>query len=151
MVKIKPKIKILKVNNFNNDKSILPNFNNDIKYRNLKSFIDKINILSLENQNYNYNYDKKILTLSKNRSILGNKRIFSPISSSFKSIEQISTLRKIKKNKNHSMNSLNNKKTKKFATNLKYKNKNYFLLFAKARPYRYMRYKETNIFEKDNN
>jgi hypothetical protein len=139
------KIKNKNVNNFNNDKSNLPSLNNDIKYRNLKSFIDKINILSIENQNFNNNYDKKILTLSKNRNILGNTRIFSPISSSsiHKGIEQISSFRKKKKIKNHSLGSANDRTKKTFGINLKNKNKNNFLLFAKARPYRYMGYKET--------
>lgn len=141
----------------NKDKSNLPNLNifmqgasnnnsNDIKYRNLKSFIDKINKLSLDNQNYNFNHDKKILTLSKNRSILGNKRIFSPISSNnFRSLDQISSFRKYKKKtKNNSMEPRTNKGKNKFGFNLKNKTKNTFLLFAKARPYRYMGYKETN-------
>ena len=58
------------MNNFNYDKD---------KYGKLKSFLNKINKLSQENKNFNSNQDKKVLTLSKNKNILGNKKIFSPI------------------------------------------------------------------------
>ena len=75
---------IPEMNNFNYDKD---------KYGKLKSFLNKINKLSQENKNFNSNQDKKVLTLSKNKNILGNKKIFFPIEKkSFR--ESLTTFRK---------------------------------------------------------
>ena len=132
----------------NNNELPLPNILNnydDIKQGNLKSFLDKINKISLDNKilnNFNSD-DRKVLTLSKNRVILGNKRIFSPVAKN-KSNEQIQTFRK--KNKlirNKSMEPKNMKENIKFGMKLKNQknnNNNEFLLFAKAIPYKYIAY-----------
>ena len=137
--------------------NILPGVNNfnydDFKQGNLKSFLDKINKLPINSQNYEYNYDKKILTLSKNKHILGNKRIFSPISkNNFKSLDALTTFRKGKTmTRNYSMNIIKNNRTKnKFGIKFPNKKKDIFLLFAKARPYRYMENKANYIKEKEN-
>ena len=128
---------ILGVNNFNKE---------DFKQGNLKSFLDKINKLPLDNQNYNN--DKKVLTLSRNKGILGNKGLFSPISkNNFKSLEQLETFRKGRKMiRNKSLEPKNYREKNKFGIKLKINNKNKekFLLFTKARPYRYMSYKDNN-------
>ena len=112
----------------------------DFKQGNLKSFLEKLNKLSLDNNNFNY--DKKVLTLSKNRNILGNKKIFSPIlKNNFKSLEPATFRKGGKMLRNKSME----QKKYKEKNNLRIiKNKNTFLLFTKARPYRYMSYKDNN-------
>ena len=137
-------------NNIQNElPSILNNnYNYDeinIKQGNLKSFLDKINKVSLDNKNY-INDDRKVLTLSKNKNILGNKRIFSPIISrnSYKTNEQIQTFRKKSKLiRNKSMEPQNMKENNKFGMkikNQKNNNTDEFLLFAKAIPYKYIVY-----------
>ena len=135
-------------NNIQNElPSILNNnYNYDeinIKQGNLKSFLDKINKVSLDNKN-NINDDRKVLTLSKNKNILGNKRIFSPIISrnSYKTNEQIQTFRKKSKLiRNKSMEPQNMKENNKFKIkNQKNNNTDEFLLFAKAIPYKYIVY-----------
>lgn len=145
-----------KKNNNNNNKEKLQNLNlilgvnnfnkEDFKQGNLKSFLDKINKLPLDNQNYNN--DKKVLTLSRNKGILGNKGLFSPISkNNFKSLEQLETFRKGRKMiRNKSLEPKNYREKNKFGIKLKINNKNKekFLLFTKARPYRYMSYKDNN-------
>ena len=147
--------------NKNNNKlsniNILPGVNNfncdDFKQGNLKSFLDKLNKLPINSQNYDYNIDKKILTLSKNKNILGNQRIFSPISkSNFKSLDALTTFRKGKKmTRNNSTNIIKNYSTKKkFGIKLKNKKQDIFLLFAKARPYRYIDNKANFSKEKEN-
>ena len=115
----------------------------DFKQGNLKSLLDKINKLSIDNQNYDY--DKKVLTLSKNRNILGSKTIFTPIAKSNFKNEQIGNFRKGRKmTRNNSMEP----KKYKLKNKLKDKNKDIFLLFTKARPYRYMSYRDNNIKNK---
>ena len=137
-------------NNIQNElPSILNNnYNYDeinIKQGNLKSFLDKINKVSLDNKYY-INDDRKVLTLSKNKNILGNKRIFSPIISrnSYKTNEQIQTFRKKSKLiRNKSMEPQNMKENNKFGMkikNQKNNNTDEFLLFAKAIPYKYIVY-----------
>ena len=135
--KVKEKLPDLKLipgmNNFNKD---------DFKQGNLKSFIEKLNKLSLDN---NFNYDKKVLTLSKNRNILGNQRIFSPLlKNNFKSLESKTFRKGAKLTRNKSMEPKKIKDKNKFEK-IKKINKNTFLLFTKARPYRYMSYKESKI------
>ena len=138
--------------NNNNSKEKLPdlktipglnNFNaDDFKQGNLKSFLDKLNKLSLDNNNFNY--DKKVLTLSKNRSILRNKKLFSPIlNNNFKNLEPTTFRRGVKLLRNKSMEPKKCKDSNKYGI-IKNKNKNTFLLFTKARPYRYMSYKYNN-------
>ena len=120
----------------NNNEFPLPNILNnydDIKQGNLKSFLERIN---------NKNDDRKVLTLSKNRDILGNKKIFSPIVKK-KSNEQINFRKKSKLIRNKSMEPQNMKENIKFGMKLKNQknnNTNEFLLFAKAIPYKYIAY-----------
>ena len=120
----------------NNNEFPLPNILNnydDIKQGNLKSFLERIN---------NKNDDRKVLTLSKNRDILGNKKIFSPIVKN-KSNEQITFRKKSKLIRNKSMEPQNMKENIKFGMKLKNQknnNTNEFLLFAKAIPYKYIAY-----------
>ena len=115
----------------------------DFKQGNLKSLLDKINKLSIDNQNYDY--DKKVLTLSKNRSILGSKAIFTSITkNNFKNEKNVSLRKGRKMARNNSMEP----KKYKIKNKLKDKNKDIFLLFTKARPYRYMSYKDNNIKSK---
>ena len=61
----------------------------------MKSFLEKINKISLDNKNY-INDNRKVLTLSKNKNILGNKRLFSPIISrnSYKTMNKFKILEK---------------------------------------------------------
>ena len=146
-----------------NSNNKLPNLNlipgvNNFSYSNfnqgnLKSFLDKLNKLPIDNQKYNYNLDNKILTLSKNRNILGNKILFSPSpKKNFKNLEAIATIRKERKmNRNYSMNLKKFSKKNKFGIKTKNKNKDIFLLFAKARPYRYMGNKDNYISKKEEN
>ena len=120
----------------NNNEFPLPNILNnydDIKQGNLKSFLERIN---------NKNDDRKVLTLSKNRDILGNKKIFSPIVKN-KLNEQITFRKKSKLIRNKSMEPQNMKENIKFGMKLKNQknnNTNEFLLFAKAIPYKYIAY-----------
>ena len=120
----------------NNNEFPLPNILNnydDIKQGNLKSFLERIN---------NKNDDRKVLTLSKNRDILGNKKIFSPIVKN-KSNEQTTFRKKSKLIRNKSMEPQNMKENIKFGMKLKNQknnNTNEFLLFAKAIPYKYIAY-----------
>ena len=139
---VNDKENIQKNNIVNNNElpNILNNFD-DIKQENLKSILDKINKVSIDNKNYNNNDDRKVLTLSKNRNILGNKRIFSTISrNNYKTSEQIQTFRKkTKLIRNKSMDPQNMKE--KFGMKLKNQKNNKtneFLLFAKAIPYKYV-------------
>ena len=76
--------------------------------------------------------EKKVLTLSKNKFILGNKRLFSSISSSniFSS-----TGRNLSRNKNRNFKKLTIVKSSK---NFKKENIENFLLFSKAIPYKYL-------------
>ena len=76
--------------------------------------------------------EKKVLTLSKNKFILGNKRLFSSISSSniFSS-----TGRNLSRNKNRNFKKLTTVKSSK---NFKKENIENFLLFRKAIPYKYL-------------
>ena len=123
------------------------NENNDnLKKWNLKIFLEKINQLPMDYKNYEFNFDKKIVNLSKNKNILGNKNIFSTINkNNFKNLDAFATLRKDRKMvRNYSMNIKKNKFV------IKKKKKDTFLLFAKARPYRYMANKDNND-HKDNN
>jgi hypothetical protein len=135
---------IQKNNIVNNELPNILNNYDDTKQGKLKLFLDKINKVSLENKNYN-NDDRKVLTLSKNRNILGNKRIFSPITkNNYKMNEQIQTFRKKSKLiKNKSMEPQNMKANIKFGMKLKNQKNNdtnEFLLFAKAIPYKYIAY-----------
>ena len=132
------------------DLKTIPGMNNfnpeDFKQGNLKSLLDKLNKLYLDNNNFNY--DKKVLTLSKNRSILGNKKIFSPIlKNNFKSLEPTTFRKGGKTVRNKSMEQKKYKEKNNFGI---IKNKNTFLLFTKARPYRYMSYKDNNNKNKVN-
>ena len=126
----------------NNELPNIINNHDNIKQGNLKSFLDKINKVSLDNKNYN-NDDRKILTLSKNRNILGNKRLFSSLTKN-KTNEQIKTFgKKNKLIRNKSMEPQNMKENVKFGMKLKNQknnNTNEFLLFAKAIPYKYIVY-----------
>ena len=119
------------------------NFNyNDSKYGKLKSFLDRINKLS-ENKNFNNNHEKKVLTLSKNKNILGNKKIFSPIpKKNFR--ESLTTFRNRRLLRNNSFSPAKFGEKNKLKYKLKNKSKESFLLFDKARPYKYMAYRERN-------
>ena len=109
--------------------------NTKLKVKNIKQFFDNIK----KNLNANQS-DKNVLTLTKNKYILGNKRLFSSISSrNARSVESAS------------IHNRKRKYTKKISTveipkNLIRENKNKFLLFTKAIPYKYlgMGYSNTN-------
>ena len=117
---------------FNKLNTFGKNDNNIIKITNLKNFFDKV-ILNKDNKTIKH---KKILTLSKNRNILGNKKLFSSISS--RNLLSMET------------NSSRNKKKRIFKSsfeipkNLINQNKNKFLLLEKAIPYKYMPYSQTH-------
>ena len=77
--------------------------------------------------------------------MLGNKTVFTPIAKSNFKNEQIVNFRKGKKmTRNNSMEPTKYKIKNKLNT----KNKDIFLLFTKARPYRYMSYRDNNIKNK---
>ena len=132
----------------------IPGLNNnddELKQGNLKSFLEKINKLSFNN---NFNNEKKVLTLSKNRNILGNRKILSPLTkNNFKNIKEGETFnKKGKMVRNKSMGPQKMKENNKFGIKLKNKNKinddiNQYLLIAKAVPYRYMGYGNINKYE----
>jgi len=98
--------------------------NTNIKIKNLKNFFENIKKNMNEKQE-----DKKVLTLTKNKYILGNKKLFSSISSS-----NIFTSR-INRTRNKSTRRLTIVKSSK---NLKQENIKNYLLFTKAIPYKYI-------------
>ena len=102
-----------------------------LKTKNLKQFFENVQ----KNMGVNKS-DKNVLTLTKNKYILGNKRLFSSISS--KNIHSLETTSSVRKRKN-----LNKFNSIEIPKNLIKENKNQFLLFTKAVPYKYMKYSQT--------
>ena len=96
---------------------------------------DKANI-KMQNINHffsqnNFNKNKKVLTLSKNKYILGNKKLFSSISSS----NVFTSRNNLSNNKSKSFKKISLRKSLKNSRN---DDMNKYLLFAKARPYKYI-------------
>ena len=106
--------------------------NTNIKIKNLKNFFENINKNMNEKQE-----DKKVLTLTKNKYILGNKKLFSSIS--MRNIHSPGTLSSQRKKRNlKRVNSIT------IPRKSIEENRNKFLLITKARPYKYMKYTRTN-------
>ena len=106
--------------------------NTNIKIKNLKNFFENIK----KNMNKEQE-DKKVLTLTKNKYILGNKKLFSSIS--MKNINSSGTLSSQRKKRNlKRVNSIT------IPRKSIEENRNKFLLITKARPYKYMKYTRTN-------
>ena len=106
--------------------------NTNIKIKNLKNFFENIKKNMNEKQE-----DKKVLTLTKNKYILGNKKLFSSIS--MRNIHSSGTLSSQKKKRNlKRVNSIT------IPRKSIEENRNKFLLITKARPYKYMKYTRTN-------
>ena len=102
--------------------------NTRIKVKNIKQFFDNVQ----KNLNPNQS-EKNVLTLTKNKYILGNKRLLSSISRrSIHSVETASSHRK--KKYIRKVNSVEIPKQ------LIKENKKKFLLFTKAIPYKYLGY-----------
>ena len=122
---------------FNNRKESSQSSSNSLSFNNIDIFGNvtkkKANIKVQDINHFfsknNSNDEKKILTLSKNKYILGNKKLFSSISSS-----NIFTSR-INRTRNKSTRRLNIAKSSK---NLKQENIKNYLLFTKAIPYKYI-------------
>ena len=106
--------------------------NTNIKIKNLKNFFENIK----KNMNKEQE-DKKVLTLTKNKYILGNKKLFSSIS--MRNIHSSGTLSSQRKKRNlKRVNSIT------IPRKSIEENRNIFLLITKARPYKYMKYTRTN-------
>jgi hypothetical protein len=106
--------------------------NTNIKIKNLKNFYENIK----KNMNKEQE-DKKVLTLTKNKYILGNKKLFSSIS--MRNIHSSGTLSSQRKKRNlKRVNSIT------IPRKSIEENRNNFLLITKARPYKYMKYTRTN-------
>ena len=106
--------------------------NTNIKIKNLKNFFENIK----KNMNKEQE-DKKVLTLTKNKYILGNKKLFSSIS--MRNIHSSGTLSSQRKKRNlKRVNSIT------IPRKSIEENRNKFLLITKARPYKYMKYTRTN-------
>ena len=106
--------------------------NTNIKIKNLKNFFENIKKNMNEKQE-----DKKVLTLTKNKYILGNKKLFSSIS--MRNIRSPGTLSSPRKKRNlKRVNSIT------IPRKSIEENRNKFLLITKARPYKYMKYTRTN-------
>ena len=106
--------------------------NTNIKIKNLKNFFENIKKNMNEKQE-----DKKVLTLTKNKYILGNKKLFSSIS--MRNINSSGTLSSQRKKRNlKRVNSIT------ISRKSIEENRNIFLLITKARPYKYMKYTRTN-------
>lgn len=106
--------------------------NTNIKIKNLKNFFENIK----KNMNKKQE-DKKVLTLTKNKYILGNKKLFSSIS--MRNIHSSGTLSSQRKKRNlKRVNSIT------IPRKSIEENRNKFLLITKARPYKYMKYTRTN-------
>ena len=106
--------------------------NTNIKIKNLKNFFENIK----KNMNKEQE-DKKVLTLTKNKYILGNKKLFSSIS--MRNINSPGTLSSQRKKRNlKRVNSIT------IPRKSIEENRNKFLLITKARPYKYMKYTRTN-------
>ena len=106
--------------------------NTNIKIKNLKNFFENIKKNMNEKQE-----DKKVLTLTKNKYILGNKKLFSSIS--MRNINSSGTLSSQRKKRNlKRVNSIT------IPRKSIEENRNNFLLITKARPYKYMKYTRTN-------
>ena len=106
--------------------------NTNIKIKNLKNFFENIK----KNMNKEQE-DKKVLTLTKNKYILGNKKLFSSIS--MRNIHSPGTLSSQRKKRNlKRVNSIT------IPRKSIEENRNKFLLITKARPYKYMKYTRTN-------
>jgi hypothetical protein len=106
--------------------------NTNIKIKNLKNFFENIK----KNMNKEQE-DKKVLTLTKNKYILGNKKLFSSIS--MRNINSSGTLSSQRKKRNlKRVNSIT------IPRKSIEENRNNFLLITKARPYKYMKYTRTN-------
>ena len=106
--------------------------NTNIKIKNLKNFFENIKKNMNEKQE-----DKKVLTLTKNKYILGNKKLFSSIS--MRNIHSSGTLSSQRKKRN-----LKRVNTITIPRKSIEENRNKFLLITKARPYKYMKYTRTN-------
>ena len=109
--------------------------NTKLKIKNIKHFFENIK----KNLNSNQS-EKNVLTLTKNKYILGNKRLFSSFSTrNAKSVETASVSNRKKKHSKRIS-------TVEIPKNLIRENKNKFLLFTKAIPYKYlgMSYSRTN-------
>ena len=107
-------------------------YNTNIKIKNLKNFFENIK----KNMNKEQE-DKKVLTLTKNKYILGNKKLFSSIS--MRNINSSGTLSSQRKKRNlKRVNSIT------IPRKSIEENRNKFLLITKARPYKYMKYTRTN-------
>ena len=107
-------------------------YNTNIKIKNLKNFFENIKKNMNEKQE-----DKKVLTLTKNKYILGNKKLFSSIS--MRNINSSGTLSSQRKKRNlKRVNSIT------IPRKSIEENRNKFLLITKARPYKYMKYTRTN-------
>ena len=106
--------------------------NTNIKIKNLKNFFENIKKNMNEKQE-----DKKVLTLTKNKYILGNKKLFSSIS--MRNINSSGTLSSQRKKRNlKRVNSIT------IPRKSIEENRNNFLLITKARPFKYMKYTRTN-------
>ena len=106
--------------------------NTNIKIKNLKNFFENIKKNMNEKQE-----DIKVLTLTKNKYILGNKKLFSSIS--MRNINSSGTLSSQRKKRNlKRVNSIT------IPRKSIEENRNKFLLITKARPYKYMKYTRTN-------
>ena len=106
--------------------------NTNIKIKNFKNFFENIKKNMNEKQE-----DKKVLTLTKNKYILGNKKLFSSIS--MRNIHSPGTLSSQRKKRNlKRVNSIT------IPRKSIEENRNKFLLITKARPYKYMKYTRTN-------
>ena len=106
--------------------------NTNIKIKNLKNFFENIK----KNMNKEQE-DKKVLTLTKNKYILGNKKLFSSIS--MRNIHSSGTLSSQRKKRN-----LKRVDSITIPRKSIEENRNNFLLITKARPYKYMKYTRTN-------
>ena len=122
---------------FNNRKELSKSISKNLSFNNIDIFgnVTK-NKANIKVQDINHffpknkaNDEKKVLTLSKNKYILGNKRLFSSISSS-----NIFTPSKINIGNNTTRRLTRTKSTK----NSKQENIKNFLLFSKAIPYKYV-------------
>ena len=101
---------------------------------NIKPFFDNIQ----KNMGRNHS-EKNIITLTKNRYILGNKRLLSTLSNKTKSSFETD---------NHYKTIKNSKETVSLETSrnsMEYKDKNKYLLFAKAIRYKYIKNKRNSI------
>jgi hypothetical protein len=122
---------------FNNRKELSKSISKNLSFNNIDIFgnvtKNKANIKVQDINHFFYkniaNDEKKVLTLSKNKYILGNKRLFSSISSS-----NIFTPSKLNIGNNTTRRLTRTKSTK----NLKQENIKNFLLFSKAIPYKYV-------------